>query len=123
MSERGLLFEEIIETLAKESGKHIDIIINELARHYEIEEREITKELKAINSKFIDDTNRIVGYIDGEPIKRTTYHMSCIRIFRKIVSGYKRVSTFDPNDQSHIGFITEAVYSHLKSDGNPIEEV
>lgn len=108
------VMEEIIFQLAKESGKHIDIVINEIARHYGVGEKEIKDSLKSIDSPFADGTNRIVGFIDGEPIKRTTYHMSCMRVFRKIIDGLKGVETFDPEDQSHINFITEATYNYLK---------
>jgi hypothetical protein len=108
------LYEEIIETLANETGKHIDIIINEVARHYEVKETDVKAALKSISSKFVDGTNRIVGYIDGEPIKRTTYHMSCIRIYKKIISGLNHINTFNPEDQTHINFITEATYNYLK---------
>jgi len=113
--ERAELLEEIIETLAMETGKHVDIIINEIARHYGIGENKIVSHLKGINSKFIDETNRIVGYIDGEPIKRTTYHMACKRIFEKLIDGFKKNELFDPRNQDHINFLTESTYSYYKN--------
>jgi hypothetical protein len=109
------LMEEIVRQLAIETGKHIDIIINEVARHYEIEEKVIVNALKSIDSKFVDETNRIVGFIDGVPIKRTTYHMTCLRIFKKLIHSLRHVETFDPTDQNHINFITESMYGFVKS--------
>jgi hypothetical protein len=123
----ALVFETMIEEMARESGKHIDIIINELARHYEVKERHITDLLKTIDSKFTDETNRIVGYIDGEPMKRTTYHMACKRIYEKLIKGFKKSEIFDPTDQEHINFLTETTYSYLKNkarcDGLALSEV
>ena len=123
--DQAIIFEDMIEEMALESGKHVDIIINELARHYEITERVIINLLKSINSRFIDDTNRIVGFIDNDPIKRTTYHMSCKRIFEKLVKGFRRNDLFDAANQDHIGFLTESIYSYLKkkSDGTAALEV
>jgi len=112
---RAILFEEIVRQLAIDTGKHIDVIINEVARHYEIEEKEITSLLKSIDSVFVDETNRIVGFIDGTPIKRTTYHMTCLRIFKKIIHSLRHIETFDPNNQTHINFITESMYDFVKS--------
>lgn len=109
------LMEEIVRQLAIETGKHIDIIINEVARHYEIEEKVIVNALKSIDSNFVDETNRIVGFIDGEPIKRTTYHMTCLRIFKKLIHSLRHIETFDPSDQDHINFITESMYDFVKS--------
>ena len=108
------VMQEIIDQYARETGKHVDVVINEVARHYGVEEKTIKDQLKSIGSPFMDGTNRIVGYIDGKPVKRTTYHMSCIRIFRKIISGLEGVETFDPEDQNHVAFITEATYNYLK---------
>lgn len=113
--DRAELLEEIIETMAMETGKHVDIIINEIARHYGIREKKIIDHLKSINSKFINETNRIVGYIDGEPIKRTTYHMACKRIFEKLIDGFKTNELFDPRNQDHINFLTESTYSYYKN--------
>lgn len=113
-TERAIVIEDMIAELAIESGKHIDIVINELARHYEVAEKEIIDLLKYIKSVFIDDTNRIVGYIDREPIRRTTYHMACKRIFEKIIKGFKRNEIFDVASQEQINFITESTYSYLK---------
>lgn len=124
-TERALVIEDMIADLALESGKHVDIIINEISRHYEVDQKVVTDLLKSVDSVFINETNRIVGYIDGQPIKRTTYHMSCKRIFEKIVKGFKRNELFDIGDQDHITFITEATYSYLKnkSDETPALEV
>jgi hypothetical protein len=113
--DRAELLEEIIETMARESGKHVDIVINEIARHYGISERLIANHLKTIKSKFIDETNRIVGYIDGEPIKRTTYHMACKRIFEKLIDGFRKNELFDPTNQAHINFLTESTYCYFKN--------
>jgi hypothetical protein len=113
--DRAELLEEIIETMAMESGKHVDIVINEVARHYEIPEKKIVDHLKSIDSIFVNDTNRIVGYIDGEPIKRTTYHMACKRIFEKLIAGFRKNELFDPTDQAHINFLTESTYSYFKN--------
>jgi hypothetical protein len=112
--DQAIVFEDIIEERAK-TGKHVDIIINEMARHYEVKERYITDLLKSINSKFTDETNRIVGYIDGEPIKRTTYHMSCKRIYEKLIAGVRKCEIFDPTDQEHVNFLTESTYTYLKN--------
>lgn len=113
--ERAELLENMIEDMAITTGKHVDIIINELARHYNTSEKILTKHLKLIDSKFIDETNRIVGYIDGEPIKRTTYHMAVKRIFEKMTTGLRKHEDFDPSSQEHIHFLTENTYSYLKN--------
>jgi uncharacterized protein (UPF0297 family) len=113
--DRAELLEEIVETMAMETCKHVDIIINEVARHYGITEKKIVDLLKSINSKFVNDTNRIVGYIDGEPLKRTTYHMACKRIFEKLVTGFRKNDLFDPTDQNHINFLTESTYCYFKN--------
>jgi uncharacterized protein (UPF0297 family) len=111
--ERAPLLEIMVEEMARETGKHIDIIINEFARHYEVKEKVLIDHLKSINSKFVNDTNRIVGYIDGEPMKRTTYHMACKRIFEKLIAGFRKNELFDPTDQAHINFLTESTYSYF----------
>lgn len=123
--DRAIVFEDMIEDMALETGKHVDTIINELARHYEIEERTIINLLKSINSRFIEETNRIIGFIDEEPIKRTTYHMACKRIFEKLVKGFRRNDLFDGANQDHINFLTESIYSYLKEkcDGTATSEV
>lgn len=126
--EAAQMLELMVEEIAIEDGKHVDIIINELARHYEVNERQIVNALKSISSKYIDETNRIVGYIDGEPIKRTTYHMACKRIFSKLMKGFSRNDLFDGTNQDHINFLTESTYSYLKEnpqkiDGNDTTEV
>lgn len=108
------LLEEIIDEWAKESGKHIDLVINDIARYYKMDEKNIVESLKAIDSKFTNGTNRIIGYIDGHPVKRTTYHMNCIRVFKKVISGLKNVETFEASDQSHINFLTETMYQYLR---------
>jgi hypothetical protein len=113
--DRAKLLEEIIETMAMETGKHVDIVINEVARHYGISEKKIADHLKYIRSKFIEETNRIVGYIDGEAIKRTTYHMACKRIFEKLIDGFRKNELFDPTDQDHINFLTESTYCYFKN--------
>jgi hypothetical protein len=56
-----------------------------------------------------------VGYIDGEPIKRTTYHMACKRIYEKLIEGFRKNELFDPRDQGHIKFLTESVYYYFKN--------
>lgn len=114
--DQAFVFEATIEDRAITTGKHVDVIINEMARHYEVKERYITDRLKSIQSKFTDETNRIIGYIDGEPMKRTTYHMACKRIFERLVKGFKGSDVFDPTDQEHIKFLTESTYSYLKCD-------
>jgi hypothetical protein len=114
--DQAFVFETLIETMAIETGKHVDIIINELARHYDIKEKYIVNCLKNICSKFVDETNRIVGYIDGKPVKRTTYHMACKRIYEKLISGFCKCEAFDPTNQQHINYMTESTYAYMKSD-------
>lgn len=95
---------------AKESGKHIDIVINELSRHYGMEEKEIVKLLKSVNSKFSGTFNKVIGYIDGEPIKRTTYHMQIKKIFTKVCS---RLDIKDLS-QDDINTINETFFQHCR---------
>jgi hypothetical protein len=121
--DKAFVFETMIEDTAIITGKHIDVIVNEMARHYEVKERYITNCLKSIQSKFTDETNRIIGYIDGEPMKRTTYHMACKRIFEKLVKGFNGSDVFDPTNQNHTKFLTESTYSYLKCDKKATADV
>jgi hypothetical protein len=88
-----------------------------MARHYKIASHEIVELLKSIDSPYTMETNRIVGFIDGSPIKRTTYHMQVKKIFEKLHRGITRhrisfPDEWDGNDK--VKFITEAMYSYLK---------
>ncbi len=113
--EQAMVYEDIIFAEAKETGKHVDIIINDVARYYNIDKKEIIKSLRLIDSDYADSANRIIGYIDGKPMKRTTYHMSCVRIFEKIIDGIKKsdVDGVFGTSQEHINFLTEATYRYL----------
>ncbi len=102
----------IVEDWAKESGKIIDIVINEVARALDIDEKKIIKLLKSIDSPYTDSQNKIVGYIDGEPMKRTTYHMIVKRIFENVAGKLIKKGVYVPSDASHTTFINEAMYQH-----------
>ena len=108
MTEKKLsrFFDIMVTERAKESGKHIDIIINELSRHYDIEEKEIVRLLKTANSIFTGTFNKVIGFIDGEAIKRTTYHMQIKKIFTKVCS---KLDSTDLN-QDDINTINETFF-------------
>lgn len=107
--------QDVVEDWARESGKIIDVVINEVARALEIDEKEIVKLLKLIDSPFVDAQNKIVGYIDGKPIKRTTYHMIVKRIFENVAGKLIKIGVYSPSDASHTVFLQEAMYQHCKN--------
>ena len=106
--------QNVVEDWAKESGKIIDVVINEVARALDIPEKQVIKLLKLIRSPFVDAQNKIVGYIDGEPMKRTTYHMTVKRIYEKVAGQLIKKGVYVPSDASHTLFVNEAMYRHAR---------
>jgi len=109
------LMQNVVEDWARESGKMIDVVINEVSRALDIPEKQINKLLKLIDSPFVDAQNKIVGYIDGEPIKRTTYHMIIKRIFESVAGKLIKKGVYCPSDASHTVFLQEAMYQHSRN--------
>lgn len=113
--ELAYLMQDVIENWARESGKLIDIVINEVSRALDIPENQINKLLKLIDSPFVDAQNKIVGFIDGELIKRTTYHMIIKRIFENVAGKLIKKGVYSPSDASHTVFLQEAMYQHSRN--------
>lgn len=109
------ILNEIVEKWARESGKIIDVVINEVARALDIDEKIILKRLKLINSPFVDPQNKVVGYLEGKPMKRTTYHMIVKRIYENVAGVLVKKGVYSPSDASHQLFLAEAMYQHAKN--------
>lgn len=87
----AVLVNEMIDIEAKESERPVKEILQEIANFYQVSEKYLIKNLKKINSIYTANNN-IVGYIDGQPIKRTCAILQFIRVIKKI---YKSLSIDD----------------------------
>ena len=89
----GHVIRDIIYTMVAESKAEIisvEQLITMISGALDISRDDIVKELKNINSEFTN-TNAVVGFINGKPVKRTTFYLNTKHILEKVYTKIEKM--------------------------------
>jgi len=111
VTEFSIVVEIIIDEIAIETELSIEMILSLLSDYYDMSIDEIETCLSKIGSKYTE-YNRVVGYIDGKPMKRTAEIMSVTKIIQTIGRKVNSVIEIETNDE--ISAVVEAIHEKYK---------
>ncbi len=111
VTEFSIVVEIIIDEIAIETELPIEMILSLLSDYYDMSIDEIETCLSKIDSKYIE-YNRVVGYIDGKPMKRTSESMAVTKIIQTIGRKVNSVIEIETNDE--ISAVVGAIHEKYK---------